>query len=250
MPSNTLTFAKNPSAASMSNNQSVNHDYPSHAQSPYHSTTLVEEDDTQSTHSFRVPHVINPSPMDPLPRLQMLNLTTTNPDATSICSASPLSPRRVGAILQRDDVDTITLHTIAKGLVSTIKKHKVLHQLIITHLENRIKSLEDRVRHYTDTFERCPEDYKENIHYPGLKVPLGDGLFWEVKWIKHIDPQTISCYTAEDSPSSTPHLLKIYTQPVMSTNPMEPLPAWFHHALTGPSAAYHTLCQAMQDLND
>ena len=45
-PSNTPTFAMNPSAASMSENQSADHNYPSHAQSPYHSATLVEEDNT------------------------------------------------------------------------------------------------------------------------------------------------------------------------------------------------------------
>lgn len=175
----------------------------------------------------------------------MLNLTSANPATTSVQSASLLSPYGAGAILQQDNMDAFTLHTIAKGLVSTIKKCEILHQSIIAHLESRIKSLEERVGHYTDAFEWCPDNYEENIHYPGLTVPVGNGLFHEVKWIICIDPQTISCYTAEDGPSSAPHLLKIYTQPVMSTDPVEPLPAWFRHTLMGPSTAYHTLCQAM-----
>ena len=248
--SNTPTSAANPSAASMSENQSADHDYPSCTQSPYHSATSAEENNAQSTISFGVPHVVDLSPMDPLPHLQMLNLTAANPTTTSVHSASPLSPCRAGAILQWDDMDAFTLHTIAKGLVSTIKKHEILHQSIVAHLESHIKNLEERVRHYTNTFDRCLDNYKENVHYPGLKVPVGEGLFCKVKWVKCINPQTILCYTAEDSPSSTPHILKIYAQPVMLTNPVEPLPAWFCHTLTGPSAAYHTLCQAAQDLND
>ena len=31
---------------------------------------------------------------------------------------------------------------------------------------------------------------------------------------------------------------------------MEPLPAWFCHTITGPSAAFHTLRQAVHNLDD
>ena len=180
----------------------------------------------------------------------MLNLAAQNAAITSIRSATPISPQGANTILQRDDVDSITLHGIAKSLVSTIRKWEALHQSIVSALEDHIKSLEKRVGHYTDTFDRCPEDYEENIHYPGLLVPIGNGLCHKVKWVKRIDPQTISCYTAEDRPSSTPHILKIYAQPILTTNPVEPLPAWFCHTITGPSAAFHSLCQAAHELDD
>ena len=168
----------------------------------------------------------------------------------SICSATPISPRSAGNILQHDNMDSVTLHSIAKSLVLTIRKQEVLYQSIITALKNCIKGLEERVGYYTDTFDRCPENYEANHRYPSLTVPVGNGLSREVKWVRRVDPQTISCYTAEDRPSSTPHILKIYAQPTIMTDPVEPLPAWFHHTITGPSAAFHTLREATHKLNN
>ena len=34
------------------------------------------------------------------------------------------------------------------------------------------------------------------------------------------------------------------------TDPVEPLPAWFYHTLTSPSTAFHTLRQAVHDLDN
>ena len=34
------------------------------------------------------------------------------------------------------------------------------------------------------------------------------------------------------------------------TNPVEPLPAWFHYTITGPSMAFHSLCQATHKLDN
>ena len=149
----------------------------------------------------------------------MLNIAAVNPATTSTKTATPLSPREAGEILKCDNVNAITLYTIAKGLVTTIKNHKTLHQAIVSALEDYIKSLEERVGYYTDTFDKCLEDYEENIHYPRLSIPIGNSLCREVKWVKRVDPQTISCYTAEDRPSSTPHILKIYAQLVLTTDP-------------------------------
>ena len=237
----------------MSDNQTIEHDYPSHTQSPYQSPShsLSNDDsDHPSYTSFRVAHVIDPSPMDPLPHLQTLNLAAQNAATTSVHSVTPISPQSAGNILQHNDVDSITLHRITKSLVSTIRKREVLHQSIVTALENCIKGLEERVGHYTDMFDRCLEGYEANNCYPGLSVPVGNGLSREVKWVKQVNPQTVSCYTAKDRPSSTPHILKIYAQPIITTDPVEPLPAWFCHTITGPSTAFHTLCQATHKLDD
>ena len=183
-PSNTPTSATSRSADSMSENQSPDHDYPSHTQSPYCSPSHSSSNDNSdhpSTISFGVKLVIGPTPMDTLLCLQMLNIAAINPTTTSTRTASPLSPQGAGEILKCNDIDAITLHTIAKGLVTTIKNCETLHQAIVSILEDRIKSLEKRVGHYTDTFNRCPEDYEENVHYPGLSIPIGDSLCREVK---------------------------------------------------------------------
>ena len=188
--------------------------------------------------------------MDPLLQLQMLNLTAQDAATTSIRSTTPISPQSVGNILQHDNMDSITLHGITKSLVSTIRKWEVLYQSIITALENCIRGLEERVGHYTDMFDRCPEGYEANDRYPGLMVPAGNSLSREVKWVKQVDPQTVSCYTAKDGLSSTPHILKIYAQPIIMTDPVEPLPAWFQHTVTGPSVAFHTLREAAHELDN
>ena len=162
------TSATNPSATSMSDNQTVEHDYPSRAQSPYQSPSRSlsgDDSDHPSYTRFGVAHVIDPSPMDLLPRLQTLNLAAQNAAATSMRSTTPISPRSAGNILQWDDMDSVTLHGIAKSLVSTIRNWEILHQSIVTTLENCIKGLEERVGHYTDTFDRCLEGYEVNNHY-------------------------------------------------------------------------------------
>ena len=237
----------------MSDTQTIVHDFPSCAQSPYQSpsnSTLDDNSDHPSHNSFRVVHVIDPTLTDPLPHIQTLNLAARDATATSVRLATPISPRSAGNILQCDDVDSVTLHGIAKSLVSTIRKQEVLHQSIVTALEDHIMGLEAQLGDYTDMFNRCPEGYKENRRYPGLTVPVGDGLSREVKWVKRVDPQTVSCYTTEDGPSDTPHILKIHAQPFIMTDPVEPLPAWFCHTITGPSAAFHTLRKAAHELED
>ena len=253
MPSNTLTSVANPSAASMSDTQTVVHNFSSRAQSPYQSpsnSTSDDDSDHPSHNSFGVVHIIDPTLTDPLPHIQTLNLTAQDAAATSVHSATPISPRSAGNILQHDNMDSVTLHGIAKSLVLTIRKQEVLHQSIVTALEDCIMGLEAQLGDYTDMFNRCPEGYEENHHYPGLTVPVGDGLSRKVKWVKRVNPQMVSCYTAGGGPSSTPHILKIYAQPFIMTNPVEPLPAWFRHTITGPSAAFHTLHEAAHELED
>ena len=117
-------------------------------------------------------------------------------------------------------------------------------------LNSRINRLEDLVKTHTDTFERCPEGYILNTKYPGLTINIGNGLQREVKWVKQLEQGTVACFTEDDGPGDTPHIVKIYAQPCTSAEPIEPLPIWMESILLGPSAAFNTLAEASRELDD
>ena len=47
----------------------------------------------------------------------------------------------------------------------------------------------------------------------------------------------MACFTEDNGPGDTPHIVKIYAQPCASAEPIEPLPIWLETILLGPSAA-------------
>ena len=147
-------------------------------------------------------------------------------------------------------LDVDTLQGIARALLKTIKQREDNHQAEVQRLNSRIIRLEDLVQEHTDTFERCPEGYVLNTKYPGLTINIGNGLQREVKWVKPLEQGTVACYTEEDGPGDTPHIVKIYAQPCASAEPVEPLPIWLESILMGPSAAFNTLAEAARELDD
>ena len=90
--------------------------------------------------------------------------------------------------------------------------------------QERINHLEERLQDHEDTFQRCPERYKANMRYLGLKINISMGLRQPVKWIKLLNKGTIVGFCNDDGPGSSPHILKIYTQPLATPEPIEPLP--------------------------
>ena len=77
------------------------------------------------------------------------------------------------------------------------------------------------------------------MQYLGLKINISMGLHQPVKWIKLLNKGTIVGFCNDDGPGSSPHILKIYTQPLATSEPIEPLPPWFETILLGPSPMYH-----------
>ena len=118
------------------------------------------------------------------------------------------------------------------------------------NINARIARLEDLVKTHTDTFKRCPKGYVLNTKYPGLTINIGNGLQREVKWVKQLEQGTVACFTEDDSPGDTPHIVKIYAQPCATAEPIEPLPIWLESILLGPSAAFNTLAEAARELDD
>ena len=60
----------------------------------------------------------------------------------------------------------------------------------------------------------------------------------------------MACFTEDDGPGDTPHIVKIYAQPCASAEPIEPLPIWLESILLGPLAAFNTLAEAARELDD
>ena len=164
---------------------------------------------------------------------------------------NPISPRSAANILDSGTyLDPNTLQGITKALLKTIKQREDNHMAEVRELNSRINQLEDLVKAHNDTFERCPEGYVLNTKYPGLTINIGNGLQREVKWVKQLEQGTVACFTEDDGPGNTPHIVKIYAQPCTMAEPIEPLPIWLESILLGPSAAFNTLAEAARELDD
>ena len=202
----------------------------------------MSEIDAMSTNSRAesptyVPSSRTPSPVPIPPRRSLAD--------------DPISPRSAANILNMGTyLDPDTLQGIAKALLKTLKQREDNHQAEVQELNGRIDRLEELLKDHTDTFERCPEGYVLNTKYPGLTINIGNGLQRDVKWVKQLEQGTVACYTADDGPGDTPHIVKIYAQPCATAEPIEPLPTWLESILMGPSAAFNTLAEAARELDD
>ena len=202
----------------------------------------MSEIDTMSTTSRAqsptyIPSLRSPSPI-PIP-------------SRHVVADNPISPRSVANILDSGTyLDPDTLQGIAKALLKTIKQRETNHAAEVQELHARIARLEDLVKTHTDTFKCCPEGYVLNTKYPGLTVNIGNGLQREVKWVKQLEQGTVACFTKDNGPGDTPHIVKIYAQPCATAEPIEPLPMWLESILLGLSAAFNTLTEAARELDD
>ena len=164
---------------------------------------------------------------------------------------NPISPRSAANILDSSTyLDPDTLQGIAKALLKTIKQREANHAAKVSELNARIVRLEDLVKTHTNTFQHCPEGYVLNTKYPGLTINIGNGLQRKVKWVKQLEQGTVACFTEDDSPGDTPHIIKVYAQPCATAEPIEPLPIWLESILLGLSAAFNTLTKAARELDD
>ena len=109
----------------------------------------------------------------------------------------------------------------AKALLKTIKQRETNHAAEVHELNAWITQLEDLVKDHTNTFQHCPEGYVLNTKYPRL-TNIGNGLQWEVKWVKQLKQGTVAYFTEDDSPGDTPHIVKVYAQPRTLAEPIEP----------------------------
>ena len=92
--------------------------------------------------------------------------------------------------------------------------------------------------------------YEVNDQFPNLTVSIGNGIHQLVKCIKMLDNCTVSVFTTDDSPGSTPDIFHVYAQPTVGAELVGPLPPWFEELIIGPMLAYHALYEGAWELED
>jgi hypothetical protein len=165
----------------------------------------------------------------------------------------PLSPRTVRSTLQANaNIDNTMLRTIANGLLQTIADHEASVSVATKHYEDRVHHLEQKVLHYEAAFNKPPQGYTLNAgKVANFHIPVGDGLYQEAKWICLNDDSTVSGYHGAQGPNEQPYIINLYVAPDYSIDsPLEPLPAWFRHMLTGPGGDFHILQSAVANTED
>jgi hypothetical protein len=142
------------------------------------------------------------------------------------------------------------LRGITTSLVGTIRAREECHIEEKRHLKEQITQLKAWIEAHEDNFQQCPEGYIKNTKYPDLTMAIGNGLHHPAKWIKMLDKGMLSIFTADNGLGSSPHLVKIYTQPCQTTEPVEPLPGWLKCILTRLNPYFLTLVEASDKLNN
>jgi hypothetical protein len=168
-------------------------------------------------------------------------------------SPMPLSPRTVRSTLQSNtNIDNTMLRTITNGLLQTIADCKASTSVATKCYEDCLHHLEQKVLHYEETFNHPPPGYElNNGKIANFQIPVGNGLYQEAKWIWLNDDGTVSGYHSTQGPNQQPYTIDLYALPDFSVNsPLEPLPAWFRHILTGPGGDFQVLQQAVADTDD
>jgi hypothetical protein len=82
-------------------------------------------------------------------------------------------------------------------------------------------------------------------------IPVSGGLYQEAKWICLNDDGTVSGYHLTQGPNKQPYIIDLYAAPDYSVDsPVEPLPPWFCHMLTGPGGDFQVLQQTIINTDD
>jgi hypothetical protein len=199
--------------------------------------------------------------IDPMSSIGSYNASNESPDEAPVQlpprlnspTPMPLSPHTVHTTLRSNtNIDNTMLRTIANGLLQTIADREASTSVATKRYEDRLHHLEQRVLHYEQTFNHPPEGYEvNNGKVTNFQIPIGDGLYQEAKWIRLNDDGTVSGYLSTHSPNQQPFTIDLYATPDHSVDsPLEPLPPWFRHLLTGPGGDFHVLQGAVADTDD
>jgi len=180
-----------------------------------------------------------------------VNASAESPGSRPNSPPSCYSPCGVENIFTSNvDIDPTTLREIATGLVQTVKNREEVHRFAILAFKDKIKRLESTIEGYAETYERAPDGYVRNTMYPDLKIPLGEGIYAEAYWVTPAHDGYVQAYRQEQGPLDMPYSLPIYARAIYSSEPVEPLPAWFHQLLVGAPAVYANLTKAAHRLDD
>jgi hypothetical protein len=171
---------------------------------------------------------------------------------SSVASYNAFNESPNKGLQAQPDIDATLLRSIANGLLQTITNCESNIAIAKKAYEDHVHHLEQRILHYEDTFNHAPDSFVlNNRQVSNFHIPVGDGLYQEAKWICLNDDSTVSGYTTEQGPNQQAYIINLYTAPNNSVDlPINALPAWFWHMLTGPGGDFHILQTTVADTDD
>jgi len=180
-----------------------------------------------------------------------VNASAESPGSHPNSPPSCYSPCGVENIFAANtNIDPVTLQEITTGLVQTVKNREEIHCFATIVFKDKIKRLESTIKGYAETYKWAPDGYVRNTMYLDLKIPLGEGAYAEAYWVTPAHDGYVQAYGQEQEPLDTPYSLPVYAQAVYSSEPIDPLPTWFHQLLVGTSAVHANFAKAAHQLDD
>ena len=174
-----------------------------------------------------------------------INASAKSPGSRPNSPLSCYSPHGVGNIFATNaNINPVTLREIATGLVQTVKNHEEIHRFTVITFEDKIKQLESTIEGYAKTYKWAPDRYIHNTMYLDLKIPLGEGAYAEAYWVTPAHDGYVQAYGQEQGPLDMLYSLPIYACAVYSSEPINPLPAWFHQLLVSTPAVHANFAKA------
>src|SRR5258707_10028227 len=80
---------------------------------------------------------------------------------------------------------------------------------------------------------------------PDATVPCGQNAGQLAKWVRRLPDGRALLHAEDDGPGDQPYAIELFAALDLSDDtPAQSLPRWLLDALTGPSAAFHTICAA------
>jgi hypothetical protein len=179
--------------------------------------------------------------------------TPENDFQTTFPPVSPTSALSIFQIIEAQGVSDL-VKAITYGLASTIHAHDVSHHLETENLKRDNATLQQQLdaltalqaAHESRSMEiDRPEGYIANNGYVNHLVPIEDGTLVCTKWVKLCDDRSTELLAGK-SPDEEPYVISLYASPdYTSSDPVEPLPAWFTYLINGPAAKYHVFHDAV-----
>jgi hypothetical protein len=183
--------------------------------------------------------------------------TPQNDFQTTFPPVSPTSALSIFQIIEAQGVSDL-VRAVTYGLASTIHARDVTHHLETENLKRDNATLQEQVDALTALqaaqesrsmeVDR-PEGYIANTGYVDHLIPTESGTLVRAKWVKLCDDGSVELL-AGGSPDEEPHVVSLYASPdYTSTEPVEPLPAWFSYLINGSAAEYHAFRDAVGHLD-
>jgi len=147
---------------------------------------------------------------------------------------------------------------VAEGLTAMIKNRESFHHLRILLLQEQITRLHQWIESHSNNHDHSDNDHPHFTaapigftinagHLPNATLPARRNSGQLAKWVRHLPDRRALLYAKDDGPGDQPYIIKLFaTLNLSDETPTQSLPRWLLDALTGPSAAFHTVHAAAE----